>query len=363
MNEEEYNNSLKEIENISISIKEELIINDYSIAEKSESTLNASDYCFVFLFGFLGAFLSTNKKLENYLAEIHHAASGVSGDYDKFQIMLGKLLYHKNSDMDLMQKRDGAPTNIGFHRLLWGHDIFSISGDNPFSLMIKQENSVIRGILKTLRHLVADTMSKQGLPSPGSSFLDYKYVDPYFEEEKMSNYLIDIVSNLSEEKYGNKAKSQEIFQHLFSIRNQDILGGMLSKALTECYLKINKVDNELKKAQIRFMVYAVDFFCEALIGAFKQKGIPYINIPVFGAMMGSYAKLAYIDYKETQNILKESDEVIKKADSIIEKYESQLKYLSLKETKESLINSIQKSEDNMNELINYLGEISDEENT
>jgi len=207
-----YGNALAELERISQEIQEDLGFEiDLQNIEKSESSLDVADYCFAFLFGFVGAFISTNEELERYLAEIHSAASEANGEYDKFQILMGKLLHHKSDAMDKMIKRDGTPTYIGFHRLLWGHDALRFGEDNPFCLMVQQEGDVLSGILQAFRHLIADTMSKQGLPSPGLSVLDY--VD---ENGKISNYIIDLANNLSIDAFDNKAMSNDLFTSFYN---------------------------------------------------------------------------------------------------------------------------------------------------
>ena len=145
MNSEElYNNSLLKLTDLSNEIQKELTFEvDYEKINSIESTLNTQDYCFAFLFGFLGAFISTNKALEQYLKDIHNSASGQPGDYDSFQTLMGSLLHHKKDSMDTMKNRSFEDTIISFHRLLFGHDILSLNRDNPFYLMIQQKDSVI----------------------------------------------------------------------------------------------------------------------------------------------------------------------------------------------------------------------------
>ena len=347
----EYENSLVEIDNISKEIEKELKIKlDFDKIEKSESTLDIADYCFVFLFGFLGAFLSTRKSFEKYLAKIHAAASENGEECDKFQIMMGKLVHHKKDNIDLMINRNETSADIRFHRLLWGHDVLNVSKDNPFALMIEQKGSKIGGILQALRHLIADTMSKQGLPMPGSSSFDYLK-----DNQSVSNYIIDLTSNLSIEAFDNKAMAQEIYSHMFTIRAQDICGGALARALTEVYFKTRKINDNLKKAQILFMVYAIDFFVEALIGTTRQNGVPYINIPVGAMMMISFVKVNYIEFKEIKSISKQTDKLILQTDKLLDKYENHLKLIKKSNSFEDMFDEMEQSEKNIEMLIDFLG--------
>lgn len=344
-----YGNALVELEKISQKIHEKLGFEiDFNGIGQCDSSLDTADYCFTFLFGFIGAVISTNEKLERYLADIHNAASGANGEYDKFQILMGKLLHHDGDFIDKMVRRDGNKTDVRFHRLLWGHDIFNNGEDNPFRLMIEQKGSKFGGILQALRHLVADTMSKQGLPAPGTSSFDY------IEDGKTSNYIIKLATTLSLEAYDNKAMSQEIYSHLFTIRAQDITGGMLAKILTEVYFKVRKIEDKLRKAQMIFMVYAINFFAEAVIGAVRQKGVPYVNIPVGVLMMVAFAKFCYVDSKETYLLIKKTKALTAVTDELVEKYEYHSSLSIGYSSTNEMIESLERSERNMDLLIDFL---------
>ena len=348
--DEIYQNALCEIDRISADIEESVGFDpNCIIIENSESTLDVADYCFTFLFGLLGAVISTNEKLEAYLADIHKAASEADGEYDKFQLLMGKVLHHKGDSIDRMSRRDGSPTYIMFHRLLWGHDPLSGGGDNPFRLMIAQEDSKIRGALQALRHLIADTMSKQGLPIPGSSVLDYVN-----EDGKTTNYIIDLANNLSIEAFDNKAMSQEIYSHLFTIRTQDIAGGVIAKVLTEVYFKARKIEDKLRKSQMLFMVYAINFFAEAVIGAVKQKGVPYVNIPVATSMIVSFAKFCYYDAKETRLLTKETERLTQISEEIIDMYEYHQALSIGCSSANELMCVLNRSDNNMGALLDFL---------
>lgn len=107
---------------------------DINNAVKSASALDAWDYCYAIAIGMAGVVISTNEAFGQYLDRIHKAASGASGDYDKFQSFLGDALCHKGDHIDAIempfQNRNGGNAYCIFHRLLWGHDILSIKGDN-----------------------------------------------------------------------------------------------------------------------------------------------------------------------------------------------------------------------------------------
>lgn len=102
------------------------------------------------------------------------------GEYNVIQQMLGFLLFHQGDALDVFNSgegfvaRNGEKAYVMFHRLLFGHDVLvtgkGLMSFNLFSLMFEQQG--LAGVLQVARHLIATTMSKQGLPVPGSSYLD-----------------------------------------------------------------------------------------------------------------------------------------------------------------------------------------------
>ena len=286
---------------------------DYSIVERSTASLDSWDYCFSIAIGMACAKITTSEQLEHYLAEIHHAASGATGDYTKLQAFLGVLLHHQGDAIDKIESqkhfinRKFAPADIGYHRLLWGHDILDIGDDNPFKLMLNQQNG-LWGILQAVRHLLADTCSKQGLPLPGSSYLDY-----YSEDTgKISNYLIRISKDLSKESVGNMRNANKIFSHMFTVRAQDIVGGGAIAGFDALYFKTRNITDVVRKVQFRLISYAVAFFGEAMKGAVRQGGVPYINSTLAVAMFKNLIQLYYCSLIETQQLGTHTVELIER---------------------------------------------------
>lgn len=350
----DFNCSLIHIENV-INHNFEKTHATYSNTELqlSESSLDSWDYCYSFLIGFSGVILSTNKELSKYLDEIHKSASGASGEYDRFQILLGKLFNHQGDHIDsidgIFKNRTGANAYGLFHRLLWGHDIFSFGKDNPFALMFEQKG--LLGILQTIRHLIADTTSKQGLPLPGSSYLDF-----VGENGKTSNYLIRVAQQLSEESFGNKAKAQEIYAHMFTIRAQDVIAGTVVKILTEIYFKTRKIDDNIRKSEIRLIAFAVNFFGEAIAGSLKQNGTPYINVPLGAAMGSEFVKFCYYNNKELTRLRQNTDSSARKTNETVLSYESLSEFLCIDENNKNYLKSFNIADSNMDELFDFFGE-------
>ena len=321
--------------------------------ESSESSLDAWDYCFALAIGLCGMYIATNKQLSVYLDGIHKAASDVEGDYDLFQSFLGTSLHHKGDYIDSLngtfKNRNGENAYGLFHRLLWGHDVFSIDKDNPFKLMLEQHKG-LSGILQAIRHLLADTTSKQGLPLPGSSFLDYKK-----ENGNISNYLISIAQNLSEEAFGNKANAQEIYAHMMAIRAQDVTAGIVVKLISELYFKIRKIEDKIRCAEIQLIAYAVNFFGEAITGMIRQNGVPYINIPLALATVSAFTRFCYWNNIEIKELAQKTNEIHSNV-MLLENEEQFLSSLIEDKSDGTYISSLEDAENNYNDVLSFLKE-------
>lgn len=323
---------------------------DYSVIEKSESQLDAWDYCFSIAIGIGSSQITTNEQLEAYLNDIHHAASGATGDYSKLQAFLGSLLFHKGDSIDKFASekqfinRAYEPADIGYHRLLWGHDVLNIGENNPFKLLFDEHG--VYGILQAVRHLIADTTSKQGLPLPGSSYLDY--LD---DREKVSNYLIGIAKQLSKESVGNMRNAQTIYSHMFTVRAQDIMGGGAIAGFDAMYFQLRGIKDTVRKIQFRLISYAVSFFGQAIIGAVKQGGIPYINIPLAAVVFNNLGQLYYFNIKDIRQLHDRTYELIASGDELERQVLETGKDIRSYDNIEDYLNELSIEEKNVDSLI------------
>ena len=311
-----------------------------SAIKNCPSNLDAYDLVYSITIGILAAILDTDEKIADFLDEVHQLASQEKVEStNKFKELLAKLLHHQGDWMDKVptdkisktgknvksyvsrftdQVADGVwsadGANIsGPHRVFWGHDIFSIKGDNPFVLLI-QEYGVGKGIIQAIRHLVADTCSHQGLVLPGSSFFDYIEVsvdDAGNATKKARNKLLDFCQQYSSEALGQKQAGfdNEIFNHLFSVHMQDIAStGLISVAMT-AYCKGRKITDETRKVQMRVIGYMGLAFGSAIIGA-SRYGVPYINWPAFIALAKNTMQMIHITNQEVHAIMVETERLI-----------------------------------------------------
>ena len=328
---------------------------DYTQIDDIPSNLDGYDYCFSIAIGLTGTFISTSDELAEYLKEIHQVASERGSNPDSLQEFLGNLLHHKGDAIDRVAgsccKNRGGDNAYGlFHRLLWGHDVLSFGEDNPFYLMFQQKG--VAGILQALRHLTADTMSSQGLPMPGSSWLDYTT-----EDGKVSNYLIKVCQNLSQESMaGKKNSAEKIYSHMFTIRAQDMMGGAAVGILSKVYYAIRGYDDEIRKAQFNLIAYSVSFFAQAIVGAIRQGGIPYVNIPLLCTTLKHLVGLYLLSGKETKRLELRTDELIAQGDQLETMVLATGQMIGTCESADDFIAEMDQAERNVDDLVAYFEE-------
>lgn len=248
--------------------------------------------------GIVGSVISTNKKLKVFLHSIHDDSS-----LYKPKKLLGKMLHHSGDHNDCIS-RGGRPFSTYLHRLYGGHDILSLQGDNPFAILCKQYG-IPKGIVQSVRHLLADTFSKNGGVLPGSSFFDFRR-----EDGNIGNY-IDEWSK----KMGRliKLSSQEVYAELFSIKIQDIGSVAVIKILLKGYekamvvSKIRKDYSKIASSQLRIIALFTAALASFGLGAIQHKGIGKVNIPVFFALAHETTRLLCLNKKDIKMISERND--------------------------------------------------------
>ena len=267
-------------------------------AENVPSNLDAYDLIFCLVAGVAGVVLNNSERVKELLQSVHDNASITNP-----KTLLGKLLRHtgdnmdKAPDMKVWIDRAGNKTNLP-HRIMWGHDIFSLGKDNPFRLLINQYG-VGRGLFQAIRHLVADTCSAQGLPIPGSSWFDYSKGDG----QPLGNRLIDLCNKLNKEVGYAKggAFDNPTFNKLFSIHMQDVAGKGLTFGLTKAYIFARNINDEIRITQLHLLSTFALFYGLFLWNAVKT-GMPSINWIAFGSMIKLTAQLYIKSNRKTKQL-------------------------------------------------------------
>lgn len=282
--------------------------NDYSKIAYLGDELSWFDVLSMLVFGFIGGAISNSEQLKDFLDNIHTEASS-----DKPQTLLGKLFHHKGDKID-HTARGGKDFATYLHRLYGGHDPFSIGhGDNPFVLLVEQYG-IPKGILQALRHLIADTFSKQGGTLPFSSFLDFKK-----EDGTIGNFLDEWSKEVAK---GTGLNPQQVYSELFTIKAQDVSSVVITGVLVKAYVKIRTLQDKSKSfskigiTQLKIIAYLTNVLTSAIWGAIKHNGVPNLNIPAIFKLIVEIIKFYILNYKELSAIKKDIEIFEKKVSTL-----------------------------------------------
>jgi len=293
------NKALDELDRIGQSIRQvdaRLLDPDTFAPGDIESDMSAGDVLFAMFYGALGAVFASSGKIRDLLEHVHEDAS-----IKNPKTPLGKLLHHFQDDIDtvvsadtgrIFTDRNNERISPRFHRVMRGHDPFSIRSDNPF-LVLTRQHGLIKGIVQVFRHLAGDTFSRQGLVLPFHSFFDYA------QDGKLGNWLVTITEQVSGQ---GKVDALSAFNHLFTIHMQDILTQGLTWALCKAHIGMNGIRDEVRATQFRFTAYSTCFFTHAVIGMARQGGVPYLHWPAFGMMMREFYRLFRLNYGQIREL-------------------------------------------------------------
>ena len=300
--------------------------------KRLESNLDAWDILLAIVFGGIGAIISENEKIADFCEKIHDIAGAeLSENATTTEHLIHMLLGHNNDYMDKVPIGDigrigvytkkyvsRSATRLADnvfsyeaphmpHRMGWGHDIFSLGEDNPFLLLIGQYGFG-QGIVQAIKHLLADTFSKQGLPIPGHSFFDYTD-----SNGTIGNYLFDLSKNVMEGlNISTKgcAFDLQAFNEMFSLHIQDIASQGLVYVLVLVYCKIRHINDDIRKTQFHLIAYFVNFYFSAIYGTIKNGGIPDINWVAFSMMVKNFIQLFVVNHREIRVLKEETNRLI-----------------------------------------------------
>jgi len=213
------------------------IINYFSLKQIetniSFKELEKWDYIFAILSGAIGALSSL--ALKEPLRKLHDSTS--NGGYKKDEYpLLGRVRKWLEHPGDLNDKVPG----LG-HRVKWGHDVLNFKEMKECIVdkmeLLKIENPdaniylmALQATLKILSHnLLADPLSKEGLPIPGHSL----FRDRLYEFSKHHN---------------------KLYQELFTVKHRDLAGAGLIIGLCKIYKTSKKISkNEYRYYEINLL--------------------------------------------------------------------------------------------------------------
>lgn len=336
-----YQNYYEQCMNCSVQINDCVLkMNSFDLLQTVDSGLSGMDYSFAMILGLIGACISSSKNVEKFLDKIHQIASEGAKSTDAIFEKVVKFLFgHKGDYIDSVPVNDAGKTarkfvtrtakndgnlyimsdgRTGPHRIFWGHDIFSFKKDNPFYIMQKQLPG-LQGILQAIKHLTADTFSRQGLPIPTSSWFDYSYTNEK-GVKKVGNKLLDFCNDLykkssSKDKISVTGANNDVFNHIFSVHIQDFGVQKIGAFLCDRYLSYRKINDRVIQHQFKLIFSAVLFYMNSLCGSAKY-GIPYINWPAGLYMIKEMICMLYGSNRETKQLQKVTDDLLKQTDEL-----------------------------------------------
>lgn len=327
------------------STKADIMNVDNLLPEASASSMDATDIMMIFLAGFIGGAFSSSQKIEDIFHQIHDGASAKNP-----KGFLEKLLHHAGDEIDkggqYITRRGDSP-EFGLHRLFFGHDLLSVHSDNPLLVMAKQ-HGVLKGVLQLFRHLIADTFSKQGLPLPGHSFLDFTKANG-----KTGNYLVELTKNLSS---GTDVRHLEAFNHLFTIRMQDVVSQGLAWAIITTYIMLRGIEDKIRISQLKFCTYIISFFTNAVSGMIKTGGLPYINWVTLGLIIKEGINFFKLNYQEIRQLEAKTSEIVNKNIELEKSVFATGANIKTFENADEYFESVRKEKDAFDDLTNFFEE-------
>ncbi len=325
--------SLRQIDTLSNGLNEEIdaigqVLS--GIAKAQPPASHPANFVLPVLYGGLSAGFASSDFVNDFLNEIHKMASKTTEPKSVFETMIRSLFGHSGDHIDQFDPGDGDSRFINrmktvledgssiwagqnaeclAHRLFWGHDIFSMSGDNPFHLLCKQYG-LLKGITQVFRHLLGDTFSKAGLPIPFHSYFDYVK-----DSGRMGNRLLDFAKSTAAEASGDLT-GYEAFNQMFTIRAADIGTTALNSVACGVHNMIINRNDEAAATQVRAIAYSSQFFSKAAIGAIRSGGVPFISWPTALMAAKEIFNMYQVSYREISALERITAELVPKTDRL-----------------------------------------------
>jgi hypothetical protein len=287
--------------------------------------------------------ISTNDEFREYCDSVHQDASK-----NKSATFLGSRFSHKGDNIDLSPGIDGVKKFIdrhgdqcgpSFHRVMFGHDPFSLHGDNPFVILTEQ-HGFAKGTLKTVRHLLGDTFSKQGLPIPFHSYFDVG------SDSDLGNLFAAWSIEASK---GTSLSHNEAFGQLFSLRAQDITGTIATAFFAKAYFKLFGIEDPIRQCQFKLIAYSTTFV-SASIRFYMKTGVPGINWPCILLLLKELWMFFRLNYRDIKNLEQRTGLLVERnKDLEIKVYEGGLALPSLS-TAEDYFCELRRGEANLRRL-------------
>ena len=124
------------------------------------------------------------------------------------------------------------------------------------------------------------------------------------------------------------------------------------------YFKLRKIEDDIRKAEIRLIAYSVNFFGEAIVGSIKQNGVPYINFPLASAMAVSFARFCYYNAKEIRQLTNITKQLHEQTEQLEQSFNNCCLTLPQLDTAENFLDATDQADENFEELLDFFREES-----
>lgn len=234
--------------------------------------LTNQDKAFCILFGTFGALTAAN--FSEYFAQIHDKEFNKRENPSLWSI--AKFLEHPKTYPD---KVKGGLS----HRAEYGHDVFNLE-EVYECIKVDGKGDLWKGTKAYIKHVIlADPLSKQGIPIPGTSIF--------------RKSVVEIAKN-----------EQDFYKSVLTYKHKDLVGCLLVEALVRLYNTYYKFDEDMYRYhEMHFYSQFINF----AMGYFLF--IPStVNWTSFIRMTKSFNNIRKLSRKLNDGWIKEADEIINK---------------------------------------------------
>ena len=143
---------------------------------------------------------------------------------------------------------------------------------------------------------------------------------------------------------------------MMTIRAQDATAGVVVRTVSEIYFKLRGIIDDMRCTEIRLIAYTVNFLGEAVVGATRQNGVPYINTPLALAMSTEFARFCYLNGKDSLNLSQKTDVLHMQAEQLQLEQGRLEGMLPEYEDADSIIMAADIADDNIHDLLSFFSE-------
>lgn len=147
--------------------------------------------------------------------------------------------------------------------------------------------------------------------------------------------------------------AQAVYSHMFTVRAQDIMSGGAIAGLNTIYFKVRGITDTVRKIQFRLISYSVAFFAQAILGAVKQGGVPFVNIPLAAVVFKNLGQLYYFNIKEVRDLHDKTYELIAADDELVNQVSANGEDVPSYNSADEYLLELEKQEKSVDSLLDF----------